>query len=311
MASFLDDPEQFFRTHSIVLPANPDEGGKIGQLELMRSTMKTVGSADTHSGAKLEAPVHVFRQNKQGVAVQPDVQEVSWMMGPDTRAELIVRQAPSVKGKVTTGVLKAGDFEWFPCLVLPWTENSINYMKIPRDTDAVAFFTGAMNGCTFLISGDAREPHVSHINSSSAMAALDEDYAAKIKTALALEGVDASGAKAVSRGEYKLGRPAIKSHEDRIEQGIDKKHKIKLDSTGEKIVTDTLCFVMGVKEKGAWRFFYQQVITHKYAYIKRLGKTGGWRKWIGVDNRVATDQVVYRALNPYVEIWPGSGVLAL
>ena len=39
---FLDDPKDFFERYSINLPGNPEEAGKIGQLELMQSTFKPV-----------------------------------------------------------------------------------------------------------------------------------------------------------------------------------------------------------------------------------------------------------------------------
>jgi len=301
MANFLEDPEQFFRNHSIVLPVNPDEGGKIGQMELMKATMTAVGTAETHGGARVKAPIHAFQSNKKysKVQVQAAVHDVAWVVGPGNRAELVIRQAPAAEARLAA----TADPDWFRCLVLPWTENAINYMQIPRDTTASAFMTGAMNGCTFVVTGDPREPFVSHINSSATQDKLDADYQAKIQKAVGL-AADGSNAKTVTRTDYKLDRAAVRPHEQQIEQGLGKTHKVKPDATGEGIITDTLCFVMGVRQGGSWRFFYQQVITHKYSYIKRLGKTGGWRKWIGKDNRVASDNVVYRALTPFVSIWP-------
>jgi hypothetical protein len=304
MKLFFDDPKNFFERYSINLPGNPEEAGKIGQLELMRATFKPVERAKdaetaTFAGTSANQSFHKFQQQPNSVNVSALAHNAAWKVDEaEKRATLIVRKA-AASVKYTESDM-AG-MEWFLCLMLPWVENRVTAMKLRKETRADAFFTGQMNGCSFVVTGDPAEPFVSHINCNNA-----DEYEDKYRDILRHSGEDTRNAKRIGREHYKLDASGVAAHEHSINERLAVQNR-KLASP---IITDTLCFVMGRLVKGLWEFFYQRVITQSYAHKERLGKTGGLVKFVGRDNREVQNTTVYRSISAYNKLWPdGSGRL--
>jgi hypothetical protein len=301
---FFADPEDFFNRYSINLPGNPQEAGKIGQIELMQSTFKPVVRDKTVSGSGVtdsSASKSFFKFNKSSdsVRVSALAHNAAWKVDDgQKKATLIVRKAPG-----TQTLRDTSDLKWFLCLMLPWVDNGITTMKLRKHSRADAFFTGQMNGCSFAVSGDPTEPFVTHINCHNA-----DDYEGKFQDTLSKSGGKTDNAKRLGREAYKLDAHGTKLVEDQVVDQLSQ-GKRKLASS---IITDTLCFVMGRRVEGRWEFFYQRVITQQYSHKQRLGKAGGLIKFLGLDHRTTEQTVVYRALTPYTKLWPeGSGRLVL
>lgn len=288
---FFQDPKDFFERYSINLPANPAEAGKIGQLEIMQSKFKPIEGT-------VQKPVqsfHKFRATETGVYVSARAHNAAWKVDDEQKkATLIVRKASN------TTNLDTSDLKWFLCVMLPWVENSVVSMRIRRSTRANAFFTGAMNGCSFAVTGDPASPFVSHINCSDT-----SKYQEKYEEALDESGQDTSNAKRLGREQYKLDQQHVRTHEHVIRErlGVQKRHL-----TGN-IITDTLCFVMGRRVEGKWEFFYQRVITHQFSHARDRSKLS---RFFSRSTERPQQTVVYRSLESYKKLWPeGTGRLTL
>lgn len=59
---------------------------------------------------------------------------------------------------------KVDGSEWFDCYFLPWSRGRTTQMVL--GAGAPYFFTATMNGCSFLVSGPAATPTVSHVNTT-------------------------------------------------------------------------------------------------------------------------------------------------
>jgi hypothetical protein len=302
---FLDDPKDFFERYSISLPANPEEAGKIGQLELMRSTFTPVARAKgaeaiDESNTSVGKSFHKFKTqgSMTSVKVSALAHNAAWKVNEEAkRATLIVRTAASSVARTEE---ESASLEWFLCLMLPWLENGKATMTLRSASRANVFFTGAMNGCSFVVTGDPAEPIVSHINCNNA-----EEYEERYQEVLADAGGRARNSARLAREAYKLDDRGKAVHE----HGIHEKLKVRKQKLVEPIITDTLCFVMGRRVGGQWEFFYQRVITQKYSYIDRLGKTGGLKKLLRQDDREVQSSVIYRSISAYNKLWPGGGRL--
>lgn len=287
---FFESPEDFFNRYSINLPANPAEAGKIGQMEIMQSKFKPIEGTTQ----KTVKSFHKFKETESGVLVKALAHNAAWQVDEQQKkATLIVRKASATLNKDTS------QFRWFLCVMLPWVENGVASMTLRSATRANAFFTGAMNGCSFVVTGDPAEPFVSHINCTD-----PSRYEEKYQEALLDSGQDTTNAMRLGRGAYKLGRQQIGEREELIRKSLGTQ-KRKLAGN---IITDTLCFVMGRRVGGNWEFFYQRVITHQYRHVRTRGAFG---KLFGASED-AKRTVVYRSLTPYVKLWPnGAGRLTM
>ncbi len=287
---FFEHPEDFFNRYSISLPANPAEAGKIGQMEIMQSKFKPIGGATQ----KTVQSFHKFKETKSGVLVNALAHNAAWKIDDQQRkATLIVRKASATLNEDTS------QLKWFLCVMLPWMENGVASMTLRSATRANAFFTGAMNGCSFAVTGDPAEPFVSHINCAD-----PSKYEEKYEEALSDSGQDTRNAMRLGREAYKLGQQHIGEQEEMVKKGLGTQ---KRELTGN-IITDTLCFVMGRRVEGKWEFFYQRVITHQYRHVKSRGK---FAKFFGTSEQ-AVQTIAYRSLTPYVKLWPdGAGRLTM
>lgn len=297
---FLDDPRSFFERYSISLPANPQEAGKIGQLELMRSTFNPVKPAEgvdriDESKSSTSKSFYKFKTNGSmtSVKVSAVAHNAAWKVDEtEKRATLIVRKAPD---SITRSEEESASMGWFLCLMLPWLENGRSSMRMRPETRADVFFTGAMNGCSFVVTGDPREPFVSHINCNNA-----DEYEDRYGEFLRDVGGHSANPVRLGREAYKLDARGVARHERAIE-GRLRQHNAKLVSP---VITDTLCFVMGRRVEKKWEFFYQRVITQKYSYIDRLGRMGGLKKFLNMDDREVQQKIVYRSISSYNRLWP-------
>jgi hypothetical protein len=297
---FLDDPKDFFERYSISLPANPEEAGKIGQLELMRSTFKpverakdAVGIDATNSSAGKSFHKFQTQGSMTSVRISGLAHNAAWKVEEDPkRATLVVRTAASAVSRTEE---ESASLDWFLCLMLPWLENGKATMTLRRQSRANVFFTGAMNGCSFVVTGDPAEPIVSHINCNNA-----DEYEDRYQEVLADAGGLARNSVRLGREAYKLDDPGKVAHE----HVINEKLRLRNQKLVQPIITDTLCFVMGRRVGGRWEFFYQRVITQKYSYIDKLGKSGGLKKLLKMDDREVQSSVVYRSISSYNKLWP-------
>lgn len=296
---FLDDPKDFFERYSISLPANPEEAGKIGQLELMRSTFKAVEraeGAESIDASKSSAgkSFHKFKGSMTSVKVSALAHNAAWKVDEAAkRATLVVRKASNAVARTEE---ESNSLDWFLCLMLPWLENGVATMKLRKDSRANVFFTGAMNGCSFVVTGDPAEPYVSHINCNNA-----DEYEDRYQEVLHKVGERAKNSTRLGRESYKLDGGGKSTHEHVIQERL----KTRNQKLVQPIITDTLCFVMGRRVASKWEFFYQRVITQKYSYIDRLGKTGGLKKLLNMDDRETKHCVVYHSISAYNKLWPG------
>jgi len=291
---FFDDPKAFFESYSINLPGNPEEAGKIGKMELMQSTFKPIEGAKSHlMGTSHSKSFYKFKQAKSSVHVSALAHNAAWQVDEaQKKATLVVRTAAGSINKLSDD--DKASMHWFLCLMLPWIQNGVTTMQLRKDSRADAFFTGQMNGCSFVVTGDPREPYVSHINCDDS-----SEYEDKYQQVLKDSGVKTKNALRLGREEYKLDAGGIAQEEALVEQQLAGQNR-KL--TG--IVSDTLCFVMGRRVEGKWEFFYQRVITQSYHHKARLGRAGGLIKFVGRDNRQIASTTVYRAITPYTRLWP-------
>jgi hypothetical protein len=302
---FLEDPKDFFERYSINLPGNPEEAGKIGQLELMQSTFKPIARDEAIergaiSGTSASKSFHKFKKQPGSVHVSALAHNAAWKVDEaQKKATLVVRNAANA---VTRTEEDSAGFEWFLCLMLPWLQNGVTTMNMRKETRADAFFTGQMNGCSFVVTGDPAEPFVSHINCDNG-----DEYADKYEEVLKLSGQSRDGSRRLGREQYKLDAAGTAGHENVINEQL----KMRNQKLTTPIITDTLCFVMGRRVKGQWEFFYQRVITQKYAFKDKLGKAGGLIKFVGRDNRQIQNTVIYRSISAYNRLWPdGPGRLS-
>lgn len=291
---FFDDPKAFFERYSINLPGNPEEAGKIGQLELMQGTFNKIEGAKDHlAGSSVSKSFHKFKRAKSSVHVSALAHNAAWQVDElQKKATLVVRTAAK---SVTRTEAESASLQWFLCLMLPWIQNGVTTMQLRKDSRADAFFTGQMNGCSFVVTGDPREPYVSHINCDDS-----SEYEDKYRQVLKDSGVKTKNALRLGREDYKLDAGGIAREEATVQQDLSDQNR-KLQGG---IITDTLCFVMGRRVEGKWEFFYQRVISQSYQYKNRLGRAGGLIKFLGRDNRQPNNVTVYRAITPYTRLWP-------
>ena len=300
---FFDDPKDFFQRYSINLPADPREAGKIGELELMQSTMKGVGG---QAVKKIES-FHKFKKTESGsFDVTGLAHNAAWQVDEgQKKATLVVRKALGTVEAMQEAKPRPEyqGLEWFLCVMLPWIQNGVTTMEMRKDTRADAFFTGAMNGCSFVVTGDPAAPHVSHINCATA-----EEYDEKYDKVLEQFGSTRDKTKQLARNDYKLDQERIAAHEHVAQEQL----RMKNQKLVEPIITDTLCFVMGRRVNAKWEFFYQRVITQRIVSKQKLGKTGGLVKLLGRDHRQNINTTVYRSISAYNRLWPdGPGRLAM
>ena len=303
---FFNDPKDFFERYSINLPGNPEEAGKIGGLELIMSTLNPIKPHESNKGANASESnagksFHKFKKTATSVHVSSLAHNAAWQIDESQKkATLIVRNAAT---SITRTQEDSENLKWFLCLMLPWVENGATSMQIRKDTRANAFFTGQMNGCSFVVTGDPEEPFVSHINCNNA-----EEYEDVYQNILDIPHVNKNGATRLGRETYKLNDIGKNTHERLIEEQLALQNR-KLASP---IITDTLCFVMGRRVEKKWEFFYQRVITQKYNFKDKLGWTGGATKFFRLDNRQLQTNVIYRSLSSYTKLWPdGPGQLSI
>jgi hypothetical protein len=152
--------------------------------------------------------------------------------------------------------------EWLDCYFLPWSRGRTTRMVL--DNGARYFFTATMNGCSFLVSGPANGPTVSHLNTAQPGDDLpDADVTkATIKGRYATAvGTGTAGSTLLTK--YKapatfLGRTHRYKEQAGEIGGIGDPDIVPLDPT-HPYKADINTFLVGVRDPvNGWEFFYQR-----------------------------------------------------
>jgi hypothetical protein len=148
--------------------------------------------------------------------------------------------------------------EWFSCYFLPYSQGRYVFMKLGEDADY--FFTAAMNGCSFMVSGDVQRPTVCHLNT---MKPEDTRVGAVVsrddirKRYLRMTGLGNGGSALLSKYKAKQGFRGQTAQYEMTEDELDRIDDADLVPNARQRA-DLNCFVAGQRTDQGWRFYYQR-----------------------------------------------------
>ena len=311
---FQNNTQQFSNTYPVKLPGSGNDGGKIGgQIQ---------GQFYPHGPNRFKRGHNIPAQSKR----------VGFLDHPSGYLDLVIDgsqycgiEAPKAPGKGVSVRQAIIPIEWFNAYFLPWQNGFIARMDLPVVGNVQYFFTGEMNGCAFLVAGNPNRPMVAHLNIEEPMNTgpnwhQQRQQELEFQIRLALQGKNRANAKILTKWgparntlnfEGRLIRYGPTYDRNQLEETtaihsfdnllLNKNKKI-LPNSRNNIIADIKCSMMGIKQGGAWRFFYQRVIeVYASGIVKKLNsKWKGFKKKIGGDHRV-------RERNSARIIIPGSG----
>lgn len=293
-SDFTDDSLKFMRSHSLYLPGTIGEGGSINFNDPKFSALtnsKTIKIDVTPVQAAWKQhfrPSHVklwLRQSQayeyggagmaelnRGVYEQNAVNQ-----GAGTKDA--ARYAKAAQKGIGEYISKK---DWFDCYFLPYSQGRYVYATLGSACDY--FFTATMNGCSFMASGNPQSPVVTHVNTMEAAdtlpgalvtkATIKGRYASKINVG------PSNTNNAALLGKYKPADTTPAAGLTVGFRGSTQKYKMSnaelAGLTGPDIVpesdgtvtADINCFVLGIRGKSGWQFYYQRSATVKTRFTK-------------------------------------------
>jgi hypothetical protein len=160
-----------------------------------------------------------------------------------------------------TGQRVEGD-EWLDCYFLPWSRGRSTRMALGNA--APFFFTAAMNGCSFLVSGPAAAPTVSHLNTTQPGDDLPDADVSKATIKARYAGAVGVGSPASALLTKYKPPPAFQGNVQRYKEqpgevaNINDPDIAPVDPMHPHHA-DINTFLIGVRDPAAgWQFFYQR-----------------------------------------------------
>jgi hypothetical protein len=239
-----------------------------------------------------------------------------------------------VQGSNLAGTLTIPANEWFQAYLLPWNQGCSARMQLPVATGACrAFFTAEMNGCCFMVSGQHRQPVVTHFNVGDIRDPAAREKAWQTMMARSAKGQQTDSMAVLRKwdvapvpqqakgfGGLQFQSAQYQSSNTESTQAIADferylEHQNKKLVGGGAPILDIRVSTFGVGDAGTgnWQFVYQRNLFAKGPQVKtKLGKTGGLKKFFGRDRRQVESVEKYIRIggSQYVVLWPaGTGRL--
>jgi hypothetical protein len=179
----------------------------------------------------------------------------------------LARKAYSPTDYANEGVRLTGKQvdEWFDCYFLPYSQGRHVCMQLGGDADY--FFTATMNGCSFMVSGDADAPSVSHLNVTRPADTVEGAVVTRADIKRRYRRMTGAGSDEAALLTKFERHPAFKG--DGAEYNLTAEELAAIDDTDivpeTRTRADVQCFVVGERTVTGWRFYYQRaaaLVTH-------------------------------------------------
>jgi hypothetical protein len=293
-SDFTDEPLKFMGSHSLYMPGTIDEGGSINFTSAKYSALintKTIKMDTTPVQAAWKQhfrPSHVKLWLRQSHAYEDGGTGTAEMnravynqaaVSQGAGAKDAARYAKSAQKGTGEYISKK---DWFYCYFLPYSQGRYVYTTLGSDCDY--FFTATMNGCSFMASGNPMKPVVTHVNTMEAAdtlpgavvtkATIRGRYADKVNMG------PSNTRNAALLGKYKAGEATPAVGMTVGFKGSTQKYKLDpteiagltspdiVHESDGSLAADINCFVVGIRGKNGWEFYYQRSATVKTRFTK-------------------------------------------